>query len=121
MKLATYNVNGRNGRLNVLLRWLEETRPDIVCLQELKTPSNKFPRKELERAGYGAIRQGQKSWNGVAILALGQEPLETRRGLPGDPEDTQSRYIEAIVDGIIVGCLYCPTATPLRGRSFNTS
>jgi exodeoxyribonuclease-3 len=119
VKLATYNVNGINGRLDVLLRWLGETGPDVVCLQELKTPSNKFPRKEIERAGYGAIWHGQKSWNGVAILALDQEPLETRRGLPGDPDDSQSRYIEAIVDGIIVGCLYLPNGNPVPGPKFD--
>lgn len=82
MKLATYNVNGINGRLEVLLRWLDQAKPDVVCLQELKAPDEKFPRRQIERAGYGAIWHGQKSWNGVAILARGQEPLETRRGFP---------------------------------------
>lgn len=118
MKLATFNVNGINGRLDILLRWLDEAKPDVVCLQELKAPSNKFPRKELERAGYGAIWHGQKSWNGVAILARGQEPLETRRGLRGDPDDSQSRYIEAVVDGIVVGCLYLPNGNPAPGPKF---
>lgn len=118
VKLATYNVNGINGRLDILLRWLEEARPDVVCLQELKAPSSKFPRKELERAGYGAIWHGQKSWNGVAILARGREPLETRRGLPGDADDSQSRYIEAVVDGIIIGCLYLPNGNPVPGPKF---
>ncbi len=95
MKIATYNVNGINGRLPVLLHWLEEAAPDIVCLQELKSPQEKFPLPAIEAAGYGAIWHGQKSWNGVAILARGSEPLETRRGLPGDPNDSHSRYIEA--------------------------
>lgn len=118
VKLATYNVNGINGRLDVLLRWLEEARPDVVCLQELKAPSNKFPRKELEHAGYGAIWQGQKSWNGVAILARGQEPLATRRRLPGDEDDFQSRYIEAVIEGMVVGCLYVPNGNPVPGPKF---
>ncbi|WP_276122166.1 exodeoxyribonuclease III [Pararhizobium qamdonense] len=118
MKLATYNVNGINGRLDVLLRWLEEAEPD-VCLQELKTPNDKFPRKEIERAGYGAIWHGQKSWNGVAILARDREPIETRRGLPGDPDDGHSRYIEAAVDGMIVGCLYLPNGNPAPGPKFD--
>ena len=112
MKIATYNVNGVNGRLAVLLRWLEEDAPDIVCLQELKSPNDRFPRAELERAGYGAVWHGQKSWNGVAILAKGLVPLLTRRGLPGDPDDTHSRYIEAAVDGILIGCLYLPNGNP---------
>lgn len=118
MKIATFNVNGVNGRLDVLLRWLDEARPDVVCLQELKAPSNKFPRKELERAGYGAVWRGQKSWNGVAILARGQEPLETRRGLPGGEDDDQSRYIEAVIDGIVVCCLYLPNGNPVPGPKF---
>src|SRR5829696_8428840 len=95
MKIATYNVNGINGRLPVLLRWLKETAPDAVCLQELKAPQDKFPAIAIQGAGYGAIWHGQKSWNGVAILARGAEPTETRRGLQGDPDDGQSRYIEA--------------------------
>ena len=101
MKLATYNVNGVNGRLPVLLRWLEQAEPDVVCLQELKAPQEKFPAAAIEKAGYGAIWHGQKSWNGVAILARGRQPEETRRGLPGDPDDTHSRYIEATIDGML--------------------
>ena len=112
MKIATYNVNGVNGRLPVLLRWLKEAKPDIVCLQELKAPQERFPQKDLEKAGYGAIWSGQKSWNGVAILARGSDPKETRRGLPGDPKDIQSRYIEAAVSGLVVGCLYMPNGNP---------
>src|SRR6185312_12498530 len=99
MKLATFNVNGVNGRLPVLLRWLAAAEPDIVCLQELKAPQEKFPEGPIREAGYGAIWHGQKSWNGVAILARGVDPLETRRGLPGNPEDIQSRYIEAAIGG----------------------
>jgi exodeoxyribonuclease-3 len=121
MKIATYNVNGVNGRLAVLLRWLEEERPDIVCLQELRTPDEKFPAQAIERLGYGAIWHGQKSWNGVAILARGETPLETRRGLPGDPEDTQSRYLEAEVGELLVGASTFPTATQRRARSSTTS
>lgn len=119
MKIATFNVNGVNGRLSVLLRWLEEAQPDIVCLQELKAPDPRFPRQEIEKAGYGAIWHGQKSWNGVAILARGREPIETRRGLPGDPHDDQSRYLEAAVDGMLIGCLYLPNGNPAPGPKFD--
>lgn len=119
MKIATYNVNGINGRLPVLLRWLKKAKPDIVCLQELKAPQERFPLAALEAAGYGAIWHGQKSWNGVAILARGQQPQETRRGLPGDPADLHSRYIEAEVNGILVGCLYLPNGNPWPGPKFD--
>ncbi|WP_082610103.1 exodeoxyribonuclease III [Bosea sp. Root381] len=115
MRIATFNVNGINGRLPVLLRWLEETKPDVVCLQELKAPDARFPTVELEKAGYGAIWHGQRSWNGVAILARGREPIETRRDLPGDPDDQHSRYIEAAVNGVLVGCLYLPNGNPAPG------
>src|ERR1700755_2613970 len=97
MKIATYNVNGVNGRLPVLLRWLEESKPDIVCLQELKAPQEKFPLDAIRDAGYHGIWQGKKSGNGVAILSRHGEPKELRRVLPGDPEDSHSRYIEAEV------------------------
>ncbi|MDR6954746.1 exodeoxyribonuclease-3 [Ancylobacter sp. 3268] len=100
MKIASFNVNGVNGRLQVLLRWLESAQPDVVCLQALKAPDDRFPNREIEKAGYGAIWQGQKSWNGVAILARSHEPIATRRGLPGDPDDGQRRYIEAAVAGM---------------------
>ena len=90
------------------MRWLAEAKPDAVCLQELKAPQEKFPEAAIREAGYGAIWQGQKSWNGVAILARGTDPVETRRGLPGEPDDSQSRYIEAAVNGLLVGCLYLP-------------
>ena len=117
MRIATYNVNGINGRLPVLLRWLEETRPDIVCLQELKAPDEKFPEQAIKELGYNAIWHGQKSWNGVAILSL--QPInEIRRGLNGDPEDIQSRYIEASVNGITVCCLYLPNGNPYPGPKF---
>jgi exodeoxyribonuclease-3 len=119
MKIATFNVNGINGRLPVLLRWLAEAKPDVVCLQELKAPQERFPEAAILKAGYGAIWHGQKAWNGVAILARGAEPLETRRGLPGDPDDTHSRYIEAAIDGIIVGCLYLPNGNPAPGPKFD--
>ncbi|MBS7700063.1 MULTISPECIES: exodeoxyribonuclease III [unclassified Chelatococcus] len=118
MRVATFNVNGVNGRLSVLLRWLEESHPDVVCLQELKAPDERFPRRELEKAGYGAVWHGQKSWNGVAILARGVDPIETRRGLPGDPDDSHSRYIEAVVRGILIGCLYLPNGNPAPGPKF---
>jgi exodeoxyribonuclease-3 len=119
MKIATYNVNGINARLPVLLHWLEQSRPDVVCLQELKAPQEKFPVAAIQEAGYGAVWQGQKSWNGVAILARGADPQETRRGLPGDPEDTHSRYIEATIHGIQVGCLYLPNGNPAPGPKFD--
>jgi exodeoxyribonuclease-3 len=119
MKIATYNVNGISARLPVLLRWLEETQPDVVCLQELKAPQEKFPLEAIHNAGYEAIWHGQKSWNGVAILARSRTPQETRRGLPGDPEDIHSRYIEATVEGITVGCLYLPNGNPAPGPKFD--
>ncbi|MCZ4223132.1 exodeoxyribonuclease III [Pedobacter rhodius] len=115
MKIATYNVNGVNGRLPVLLRWLEETKPDIVCLQELKAPDEKFPLEAIQAAGYNAIWHGQKSWNGVAILAKGKDIKELRRGLPGDDEDLHSRYIEAMIDDLVIGCLYLPNGNPAPG------
>src|SRR5688572_12490074 len=108
LRVASYNINGITTRLGVLLRWLGEFQPDIVALQELKTIDERFPEKELESAGYASLWQGQKSWNGVAILSRVGEPVETRRGLPGDPDDSHSRYIEAAVCGLLVGCLYLP-------------
>ncbi len=119
MKIATYNVNGINGRLPVLLHWLKETKPDIVCLQELKAPEEKFPAKAITDAGYNAIWHGQKAWNGVAILAKGMEIQEIRRTLPGDPEDVHSRYIEAVVNDMIIGCLYLPNGNPAPGPKFD--
>lgn len=119
MKIATYNVNGVNGRLPVLLRWLKEAKPDVVCLQELKAPQEKFPLKAINDAGYNAIWQGQKSWNGVAILARNMEIKELRRALPGDPEDSNSRYIEAIVNNVVIACLYLPNGNPAPGPKFD--
>ena len=119
MKIATYNVNGVNGRLPVLLRWLEESKPDIVCLQELKAPEEKFPKDDINNAGYEAIWHGQKSWNGVAILSRVGKISEVCRALPGDPEDMHSRYIEAEVEGITVGCLYLPNGNPAPGPKFD--
>ena len=119
MKIATYNVNGVNGRLPVLLRWLEESKPDVVCLQELKAPQEKFPLEAIENAGYHAIWHGQKSWNGVAILSKNEKPEEIRRALPGNDEDVHSRYIEAKVNGITIGCLYLPNGNPAPGPKFD--
>ena len=119
MRIATYNVNGVKGRLPVLLQWLAETMPDIVCLQEIKTSDETFPIGAIEDAGYGAIWHGQKSYNGVAILARGRQPQETRRGLPGDPDDTHSRYLEANFDGLTVGCIYLPNGNPAPGPRFD--
>lgn len=118
-RIATFNVNGVNGRLQLLLDWLAETEPDVVCLQELKAPQEKFPAEAISRAGYGAIWHGQKSWNGVAILARGTDPIETHRGLAGDPEDKQSRYLEAAVNGILIACLYAPNGNPAPGPKFD--
>ena len=106
-------------RLPVLLRWLNETKPDVVCLQELKAPQENFPEQAIRDAGYNVIWHGQKSWNGVAILARGREIKELRRVLPGDPEDLHSRYIEAVVDGIIIGGLYLPNGNPAPGPKFD--
>lgn len=119
MRIATYNVNGVNGRLPVLLRWLAETQPDVVCLQELKAPSEKFPATALADAGYQAIWHGQKSWNGVAMLSRIGMPVETRRGLPDDPDPTQSRYIEAAVAGVLIGGMYLPNGNPRPGPKFD--
>jgi exodeoxyribonuclease-3 len=119
VKIATFNVNGINGRLPRLLEWLEKTMPDVACLQELKAPDDKFPESAIAKAGYGAIWHGQSRWNGVAILARGCEPVETRRGMPGDPDDTHSRYIEAAVSGVLVGCLYAPNGNPQPGPKFD--
>jgi exodeoxyribonuclease-3 len=119
MRVATYNVNGIGSRLPALLEWLEEKQPDVACLQELKAPHEKFPKEAIKAAGYHAIWHGQKSWNGVAILARGREPVEIKRGLEGDPEDEQSRYIEAAVDGVLIACLYLPNGNPAPGPKFD--
>ncbi|RYZ61336.1 MAG: exodeoxyribonuclease III [Chitinophagaceae bacterium] len=119
MKIATYNVNGITARLPVLLQWLTEKAPDVVCLQELKAPQEKFPLEAIQGAGYSAIWQGQKSWNGVAILSRVGEPQERVRGLPGNEDDEQSRYLEAEVKGVIVGGLYLPNGNPAPGPKFD--
>ncbi len=118
LKIATFNVNGINSRLPQLLAWLAKERPDIVGLQELKALDEAFPHAAIKDAGYGAIWQGQRSWNGVALLARAQDPIESRRGLPGDPKDDQSRYIEAAIHGVVVGCLYLPNGNPQPGPKF---
>lgn len=118
MKIATYNVNGINGRLPVLLRWLEEAQPDLVCLQELKAPQDKFPVKAINDAGYNAIWHGQKQWNGVAILAK-SEIREVCKMLPGNDDDLQSRYIEALLENdIVIVCIYLPNGNPTPGPKF---
>ena len=119
MKIATYNVNGVNGHLPILLRWLKETSPDIVCLQELKAPDEKFPLQAIQDAGYEAIWHGQKSWNGVAILSGAGKIKELQRGLAGDPDDSHSRYLEAEINGLIIGCLYLPNGNPAPGPKFD--
>lgn len=118
MRIATFNINNINRRLPGLLAWLQQTAPDVACLQELKAEDAAFPAQALRDAGYGAVWQGERRWNGVAILARGAEPVLTRRALPGDPSDTQSRYIEAAVQGVIVGCLYLPNGNPQPGPKF---
>ena len=119
LRVATYNINGINSRLRVLTRWLEEFGPDIVGLQELKCTDEAFPREAIEPLGYQAIWHGQKSWNGVAILSRAGEPVETRRGLPGDPDPSHSRYIEAAVCGLLIGNLYLPNGNPWPGPKFD--
>jgi len=118
MKIATFNINNVNKRLTNLLDWLAQARPDVACLQELKTTDAGFPAAALRDAGYGAVWRGERSWNGVAILARGAEPVLTRRSLPGDPEDGQSRYIEAAVSGVLIACLYLPNGNPQPGPKF---
>jgi exodeoxyribonuclease III len=119
MKIATFNINNVNRRLPNLLQWLKAARPDIACLQELKAAEAEFPVDALRKAGYRAVWCGQKTWNGVAILARGKEPILTRTALPGDPGDTQSRYIEAAIDGVLVGCIYLPNGNPQPGPKFD--
>jgi exodeoxyribonuclease-3 len=119
IKIATYNINGINGRLPNLLKWLKESNCDIVCLQELKASHEKFPQEALLEAGYNAVWHGQKMWNGVAILAKGLPLLEVRNSLPGDESDTHSRYIEAIVGKMLICCLYLPNGNPAPGPKFD--
>jgi exodeoxyribonuclease-3 len=119
LKIATYNVNGVNGRLPRLLEWLRETSPDVACLQELKTDDTKFPAKALEDAGYGAVWHGQRSHHGVAVLAKGEVPRERRRGLPGEDEDRQTRYLEAEAKGLVVASVYLPNGNPVPSANFD--
>ena len=119
MKIATYNVNGVNGRLPVLLRLLKEGKPDIVCLQELKAPQDKFPEAEILEAGYKSVWLGQKSWNGVAVLSKKSEPRISRKSLPGDESDEASRYLEVKIDNLIICCIYLPNGNPVPGPKFD--
>jgi exodeoxyribonuclease-3 len=119
MKIATFNVNGITARLPRLLEWLAETRPDVVCLQELKTSDETFPAAALRGAGYSAAWHGQKGFNGVAVLARGDDLVEVRRGLPGDPDDTHSRYLEATTHGLVVASIYLPNGNPQPGPKFD--
>src|SRR4051812_50148565 len=119
MKIATFNVNNVNKRLANVLEWLRAAKPDVVCLQELKATDSEFPKEAIEKAGYGAVWRGQKTWNGVAILARGCEPILTLDHLPGADDDAQSRYVEAAVNGILVACLYAPNGNPQPGPKFD--
>jgi len=120
MRIATFNINSIRGRLSRLLEWLAETQPDVVCLQELRIYHDEFPVEAIREAGYGALWQGQKPrYNGVAILARGVDPVEIRRGLPGDASDSQARYLEAAVDGIVIACIYAPNGNPQPGPKFD--
>jgi exodeoxyribonuclease III len=119
VKIATYNVNGIKARLPRLIEWLDETRPDIAVLQEIKSSDETFPESDVRDAGYGAIWHGQKGFNGVAVLARGSDPVERLRGLPDDPDDTHSRYLEADVDGLVVASIYLPNGNPQPGPKFD--
>jgi exodeoxyribonuclease-3 len=119
VKIATYNINNINKRLDNLLAWLTHAEPDIVCLQELKAEQSAFPAEALRALGYSAVWRGERSWNGVAILARGCEPVLTRSSLPGNPEDNQARYIEAAVNGVLIASLYLPNGNPQPGPKFN--
>lgn len=119
MKIASFNINSINRRLGTLLDWMAASKPDVVCLQELKAGDSSFPISAIEAAGYGAVWRGQRQWNGVAMLARGMEPVLTRNELPGDPADIQSRYIEAAVNGILIASLYAPNGNPQPGPKFD--
>lgn len=119
VKIATFNVNGIRPRLQTLLQWLEHEQPDVVCLQELKIADDLFPAAQIRAAGYGAVWHGQRAWNGVAVLARGADPVEIRRGLAGASDDDQSRYLEAAVFGLAIGCLYLPNGNPQPGPKFD--
>ncbi|MBR0962851.1 exodeoxyribonuclease III [Bradyrhizobium diazoefficiens] len=119
MKIATFNINNINRRLPNLLAWMRAAKPDVVALQELKASDGEFPADAIERAGYGAVWRGQKTWNGVAILARNAQPILTRDRLPGKPGDLEARYIEAAVRGIIVSSIYLPNGNPQPGPKFD--
>jgi exodeoxyribonuclease III len=119
VRIATLNINNILSRFDPLLEWLDATTPDVVCLQELKTEQGRFPAQSLEQMGYQAVWAGQRTWNGVAILARGMTPILTRTGLPGDPDPRQARYIEAAVNGVLIGCLYLPNGNPRPGPKFD--
>jgi exodeoxyribonuclease III len=119
VKIATYNINNVNKRLDNLLAWLVRAEPDIVCLQELKAEQSSFPLDALRAIGYGTVWRGERSWNGVAILARGCEPILTRSSLPGNSQDNQARYIEAAVNGVLIASLYLPNGNPQPGPKFN--
>jgi exodeoxyribonuclease-3 len=119
MRIATFNINNVVRRLPNLLEWLRAAQPDVVCLQELKAPDASFPEAAIEDAGYGAVWRGQRSWNGVAILARERQPILVREELPGDPADAQSRYIEAAVNGVLIACIYLPNGNPQPGPKFD--
>ncbi len=118
VRIATFNINNVNKRLPNLLNWLKAERPDVVCLQELKSTNEAFPAAALTAAGYNAVWQGERTWNGVAILARGATPILTRRRLPGEPADHQARYVEAAVDGILIASIYLPNGNPQPGPKF---
>jgi exodeoxyribonuclease-3 len=119
MKIATFNINNINARLDNLIDWLDQAQPDVVCLQELKAEQGAFPAETLEQLGYGAVWKGQRTWNGVAILARDAQPVLTRASLPGDPADDQARYIEAAVNGVLVASIYLPNGNPRPGPKFD--
>lgn len=119
LKIATFNINNVNKRLPLLLKWLRSRKPDVACIQELKCDSQNFPERELTKIGYSAVWEGQKSWNGVAILSRGENPVVTRRRLPGEPSDKQARYIEAAINGILIRCIYLPNGNPQPGPKFD--
>ncbi|WP_184719109.1 exodeoxyribonuclease III [Caulobacter sp.] len=119
MRIATFNINNVRSRFDILLEWLDAAQPDVVCLQELKTEQAGFRVEALEQMGYGAVWKGQRTWNGVAILARGMTPVLTRTALPADPDKSQARYIEAAVNGVLIGCLYLPNGNPNPGPKFD--
>ena len=119
MKVATYNLNGIRARLPRLVEWLEREKPDVACLQELKCADESLPIADIEAQGYGAVWHGQRAFHGVAILSHGETPVETRRGLPGDPTDVQARYVEARTKGIVIASVYLPNGNPVPSPNFD--